>query len=101
MWPASFIPTMQAQELRVIWAMRAEALRRTTRASNQILNIVLRFGHTFGRDVAMRSAQGEGIISDLLDGRVPELPTVNPDGLPVSVRPSSVRYALPLTQRTL
>ena len=87
LWKPSFIPTQQGQELRVIWATRAEALRRATRASNQINNIVLRFGHTFGRDVSMRSAEGEGIISDLLDGQVPKVPTVNPDGLPVSVRP--------------
>ncbi len=87
LWKPSFIPTQQGQELRVIWATRAEALRRATRASNQINNIVLRFGHTFGRDCSMRSAEGEGIIADLLDGQVPKLPTVNPDGLPVSVRP--------------
>ena len=87
MWKPSFVPSAQAQELRVVWATRAEALRRATRASNQINNIVLRFGHTFGRDCSMRSAQGEGIISDLLDGRIPRIPTVNPDGLPLSVRP--------------
>ena len=93
MWKPSFIPTQQAQELRVIWATRAEALRRATRASNQINNIVLRFGHTFGRACSMRSSQGEGIIEDLLDGRIPQLPTVNPDGLPVSV-PTRIRDLL-------
>jgi transposase len=87
LWKPSFIPTQAGQELRVIWATRGEAQRRATRAANQINNIVLRFGHTFGRDCSMRSAMGEGIISDLLDGRIPSVPTVNPDGLPASVRP--------------
>jgi transposase len=87
LWKPSFIPSQDAQELRVIWAGRGDAVSRATRCSNQINNIILRFGHTFGRDCAMRSAQGEGIICDLLDGRVPQVPTVNPAGLPASVRP--------------
>ena len=41
LWKPSFIPTAAAQELRVIWAERADALRRATRCSNQINNIVL------------------------------------------------------------
>lgn len=105
LWKPSFIPSDDAQQLRVIWASRAEALRRATRASNQINNIVLRFGHTFGRDCSMRSSQGEGILSDLLDGRIPSVPTVCPEGLPPSVRPrisdlfADMRTAIQRTRR--
>ena len=36
---------------------------RATRAANQLNNIVLRFGFSFGADVSMRSIQGESILS--------------------------------------
>ncbi len=87
LWKPSFIPSADAQQLRVVWAARADALSRATRCSNQINNIILRFGHTLGRDCSMRSAQAEGVLSDMLDGRVPAVPGVSPLGLPPPVRP--------------
>ena len=86
-WKPSFIPSEQAQELRVLWAQRREAVRLATRASNRINNIILRFGHTFVAQHGLRTAEGEGILTDLLDGRAPKADGVCPDGLPVSVRP--------------
>jgi len=71
----------------VLWATRREAARRATRPSNRLNNIVLRFGYTFGADCSMRSAEGEGILSDLIEGAVPSVPGVAPDGLPEAVRP--------------
>ena len=64
-WKPSFVPSEPAQVLRVLWAARHEAARRATRCPNRLNNIVLRFGHTFGADCSMRSAEGEGILSDL------------------------------------
>jgi transposase len=87
LWKASFIPAEQAQVLRVIWARRREMARRATRAANQLNNIVLRFGYTFGADVPMRSMQGESILSDLVDGRSADVAGAPPDKLPVEVRP--------------
>jgi transposase len=87
LWKASFIPAEQAQVLRVIWARRREMARRATRAANQLNNIVLRFGYTFGADVPMRSIQGESILSDLVDGRSADVAGAPPDKLPVEVRP--------------
>ena len=86
-WKASFIPAPQAQVLRVLWSRRAEMARRATRAANQLNNIVLRFGFTFGADVRMRTIQAESILSDLIDGRPVDVPGAPPDGLPVEVRP--------------
>jgi transposase len=87
LWKASFIPSEQAQVLRVIWARRREMARRATRAANQLNNIVLRFGFTFGADVSMRSIQGESILSDLIDGQVVDVDGAPPEGLPLEVRP--------------
>jgi transposase len=87
LWKASFIPAEQAQVLRVIWARRREMARRATRAANQLNNIVLRFGYTFGADVPMRSMQGESILSDLVDGRPAGVAGAPPDSLPAEVRP--------------
>ena len=86
-WKPSFIPSDQAQVLRVLLATRREAAHRATRVSNRLNNLVLRFGHTFGADCSMRSAEGEGILSDLIEGAVPSVPGVVPDGLPEAVRP--------------
>lgn len=86
-WKVSFIPSESCQELRVLWAARGEAARAATRHSNRINNIILRFGHTIGAEHSMRSAEAEGLIDDLVEGRSPCAPTVAPGGLPESVRP--------------
>jgi len=96
-WKPSFIPTESAQVLRVLWAARAEALRAATRASNRINNVVLRFGHTFGATAVMRTAYSEGILSDLIDGQIPDLPGVAPEGLPVEIRTIIAALLLDMT----
>jgi len=87
MWPESFIPSQDAQELRVLWAQRREALRKAGRAANRINNIILRFGHTFGATTGMRTTLAQGILDDLINGRSPHIPGAAPDGLPPSIRP--------------
>ena len=86
MWPESFIPSQDAQELRVLWAQRREALRKAGRAANRINNIILRFGHTFGATTGMRTTLAQGILDDLINGRSPHIPGAAPDGLPPSIR---------------
>jgi hypothetical protein len=86
-WKPSYIPTQQGQELRVLWAQRREAVRAATRTSNRLNNIVLRFGHTFGAHHPMRSLEGEGILTDLIDGVPPGVKGVCPAGLPPNMRP--------------
>jgi transposase len=91
LWPASFIPSPQAQVLRVLWADRGEAQRNATRTTNRINNIILRWGHTFGASVPVRSRQGLSMLEDLLAGKLPEHPGICPLGLPESVRPVIAR----------
>jgi transposase len=86
LWKSSFIPSQQSQELRVLWAQRHEHTRAAVRASNRINNIILRFGHTFASKYRIRSAEGEGLLSELIEGHIPASPLVAPDGLPESVR---------------
>lgn len=87
LWKVSYVPTEQTQQLRVLWAQRQESARNATRHSNRINNIILRFGHTLGSEAPMRSAEAEGLIDDLVHGRVPMSPVISPDGLPKQMRP--------------
>lgn len=85
-WPASFLVNDTVQELRVIFGRRREAVRIRTRISNQVNNVLLRFGHTFGVEGSIRTAQGRAIVEDLVAGTVPNLPGVCPAGIPTSFR---------------
>jgi transposase len=85
-WKASFIPTEQAQVLRVLWADRAEHARKATRASNRINNIILRFGHTIAARTSIRSAAGESLVTALIEGDTADHPGLCPDGLPEHIR---------------
>jgi transposase len=87
LWPKSFLPSGEAKILRVLWAERGEFKRMSTRATNRINNIVLRWGHTFAATTPVRSNAGKAIIEDLVNGRCPQVPGVCPAGLPVDVRP--------------
>jgi transposase len=91
LWPASFLPSGQAQVLRVLWAERGEAQRNATRASNRINNVILRWGHTFAAAVPVRSAQGLSMLEDLLAGKLSHHPGICPLGLPEAVRPVVAR----------
>lgn len=86
LWKTSFIPTEQAQELRILWAQRREFARAANRAGNRINNIILRFGHTIGSKFSIRSDEATGLVSQLVEGHVPNSPVVCPDGLPASIR---------------
>jgi transposase len=87
MWPSSYIPDSQGQQLRVLWARRGEAVREASRCSSRINNIILRFGHTLGATGPIRSDTNQAVIEGLVSGEVPNLPNVAPLGLPPSVRP--------------
>jgi transposase len=86
LWKPSFIPSEDGQVLRVLWAKRREALRLATRCGNRINNILLRFGHTFGSANTVRSQIGGAIVEGLIEGGVPSLKGVCPDGLPADIR---------------
>lgn len=85
-WRPSFVPTEDAQTLRVLWAARSEAMRKATRSGNRINNIILRYGHTIGAVASMRTMHAQGLLQDLIEGRPVDSPVVNPDGLPPAAR---------------
>ena len=99
LWPESFMPSPSGQQLRILWAQRADGMRTATRCGNRLNNIVLRFGHTFGADSPIRSLCSQGIIEELVAGSVPALPNVCPDGVPEAVRPGTGGVAGPVAQR--
>jgi transposase len=87
LWPKSFMPSEQGQQLRVLWAARGEAVMLATRASNRLNNTILRFGHTLGAAMPLRSSEGQALVEAMCEGGVPGLDTIAPEGLPEAVRP--------------
>lgn len=86
LWPSSFIPSQQAECLRVLIGARSEAGRNATRCLNRINNHLLRFGHTFGRDHSMADTYSKAAVEDMIAGRLVDGPGVCPDGIPGDVR---------------
>lgn len=87
LWRNSFIPTRDAEVLRVLVNMRFEAGRNATRALNRINNHILRFGHTLGRDHSMSDSYARAVIEDMCDGKVFHGENVCPDGIPSAAWP--------------
>jgi transposase len=88
LWPKSFVPGSQGQELRILWARRGEYVRAATRHSNRVNNLILRFGHTIGSLGPIRSAESQALIGAMVEGDVPKVPNISPLGLPASIRPT-------------
>jgi len=87
LWPASYIPPWEVQELRCLLRMRDSAKTERLRCSNKIGNYLLRFGHTFHVHGAMMDSRNRAITEDLLSDQMTDLPGVCPYGLPESVKP--------------
>lgn len=82
LWRDSYVPSDEVQVLRVIEGERVNAQKRKTRCSNRILNVLLRFGHTFGSYSSVGSSFSLSVIEDLCAGRLPDVIGLCPDGLP-------------------
>lgn len=91
MWPASFIPEVQGEILRILLGMRYEYGRNSTRCLNRINNHLLRFGHTFGRDYSMADPYARAAVEDMCKGKVPDGEAICPEGIPPIVRPFFTR----------
>lgn len=87
LWPPSFVISEEVQTLRVLWKRRVDALRTRTRLSNQINNLLLRFGHTVGATCSVTSQEGRAIVEDLIAGHLPLRPGICPTGLPADIGP--------------
>jgi hypothetical protein len=86
-WPESFLPTREAEALRVVINMRNECGRNATRTLNRINNMILRFGHTLGVEGSMADARPRAIIEDMCKGLEPAGEAVSPNGIPEPCRP--------------
>lgn len=86
LWAPSFIVSDELEVLRMLLRERSESVRSATRSTNRINNLLLRFGHTIGREASLRDSIGRALAEDLIEGRIPKHASVCPDGLPVRVR---------------
>ncbi len=87
LWPTSYIISDNVQELRVLMNQRNYHLKAATLISNRINNIVLRFGHTLGRDGSVTGMTNRAAIEDMCNDIIPEdIPGICPAGLPDSIK---------------
>ena len=85
LWPKSFLASEDVQEVRVLWRQRETSQRNRTKCSNQINNVILRFGHTIGSVNSVSSLTGRAIIEDLCRGIIPNRDNICPLGIPADV----------------
>ena len=87
-WPESFIPSVDVQELRLLIAERNFYNHSATISSNRINNGILRFGYTNGRDGSVtRNKTTRAIIEDeISDSPSGSWSNICPNGIPADVR---------------
>lgn len=87
-WPESFIPSTEVQELRLLIAERNHYRRMANVASNRINNGILRFGYTIGRD---GSVTRNKVVRSIIEDEISDSPSgswsnICPHGIPTDVR---------------
>lgn len=89
-WPQSYIPSIEVQELRLLIAERNNYRRFARTASNRINNGILRFGYTLGRggSVTMSKSVRAIIEDEISDSPSGSWSNICPNGVPVDVRPA-------------
>ena len=87
-WPESFIPSKDVQELRAFIRERNYYSDMATRMSNRIANTILKFGYTVGKDGSVtKSPEIRKIIEDQISDNPHDYwPNIPPDGFPKDVR---------------
>jgi len=94
-WPASFFPKAEFHEIRVMALRRRQLMRERNRISNQINNIILRFGHTCGSHGKVTDAHYRPLIEDMCNlGTTIEDPYLSPTGIPPYVGKAIVEMFL-------
>lgn len=87
LWPESFIISDDVQELRVLMNQRNYHIKSSTLIANRLNNIVLRFGHTLGRDGSVTGAINRAAIEDMCNNIIhDDIPGICPAGLPDSIK---------------
>ena len=86
-WKESYIPSVEADELRLLLAERNNYSRLATRTSNRINNSLLKFGYTVGRSGSVTKSKD---IRALVENQISDNPSqdfnVCPDGIPEDVK---------------
>ena len=86
-WPSSFIPSSEVDQLRLLLAERDNFNRLAARTSNRINNSLLKFGYTVGRDGSVtKSAKVREMIEDQISDDPSDQYNVCPEGIPENVK---------------
>ena len=86
-WPSSFIPSAEVDQLRLLLAERNNFNVLSTRISNRINNSLLKFGYTVGRDGSVtKSAKVREMIEDQISDDPSDHYNVCPKGIPENVK---------------
>jgi len=86
-WPSSFIPSAEVDQLRLLLAERDNFNRLATRTNNRINNSLMKFGYTVGRDGSVtKSAKVREMIEDQISDDPSDHYNVCPEGIPDNVK---------------
>ncbi len=86
-WPESFVPSNDIQELRVLIAERNRYAKLATQCSNRINNIIVRFGITVGRGTSVtKNFEVRSIVEDLASESPSLHENICPDPLPSDIK---------------
>ena len=86
-WPSSFIPSAEVDQLRLLLAERNNFNVLSTRISNRINNSLLKFGYTVGRDGSVtKSVKVREMIEDQISDNPSDHYNVCPEGIPENVK---------------
>jgi len=86
-WPSSFIPSSEVDQLRLLLAERDNFNRLATRTSNRINNSLLKFGYTVGRDGSVtKNTKVREMIEDQISDDPSDHYNVCPEGIPDNVK---------------
>jgi len=81
-WPESFIPSIEVDELRVLLAERNNFNQLASRISNRINNMLLKFGYTIGREGSVTKVKN---IRNRIEDIVSVCPSKADDICPLSI----------------
>lgn len=87
-WPATYVPSSDVKQLRLLLNERANFNYMAVHASNRVNNYITRFGVTVGRQGSVsRNQRIRSMVEGLASDDPPENPLVCPDGIPEDIRP--------------
>ena len=86
-WPSSFIPSAEVDQLRLLLAERNNFNGMYTRISNRINNSLLKFGYTVGRDGSVtKNTKVREMVEDQISDDPSDHYNVCPEGIPENVK---------------